>query len=184
MRTDPSIRRRGFTFIEMMITVAVLAIASAMVIPAISNNDDARCVAAARVVLGDLQFARNRAISLHKSHYVRFTAQQYQISDDVGLQPMDHPLRPAENSGKYIMNFGDGGTPSLAGCALGDVMINGVVSTSNTSNILGFNDLGEAFQFDGTSESALTSPATIIVQSGEASLTIQIEPATGDASVQ
>ena len=45
-------------------------------------------------------------------------------------------------------------------------------------------DLGEPFSFDGITSTPLTQPASIIVQSGASSLTIQVEPFTGECSVQ
>jgi hypothetical protein len=127
--------------------------------------------------MADLCYAQNRAIAQQKKHYVRFVGQTYSICDTNALVAIDHPLKPAQSNGKYTITFGDNGTNGLERCAIGTIDFGG-------QTIMGFNDLGEPFAYDGVTETPLTSSGTIIVQSGDVSLTIQIEPFTGEASVQ
>ena len=169
--------RRGFTLIEILIVVVILGIASAVIIPQLGSRDDLKVAAAARVVMADLMYAQNRAISLQRKHYVRFTGQQYSVCDSAALTPIDHPLKPALNGGKYIVVFGSGGSYGLDRCSLGTVAF-------GASTTVGFNDLGEPFAFDGVTETPLTQAGSIIVQSGGFSLTILVEPFTGETSVQ
>jgi hypothetical protein len=157
--------------------VIILGIASAIIIPEMGTRDDLRAAAAARVVMSDIIYAQNRAISFQKKHYVRFTGQQYSICDSSALVPIDHPMKTVLNGGKYTIVFGNGGNTGLERAALGAVNVGG-------TTCIGFNDLGEPFSFDGVTETALVAPATIIVQSGAVSLTIQVEPFTGECSVQ
>jgi prepilin-type N-terminal cleavage/methylation domain-containing protein len=168
--------QRGFTLVEILMVVIILGIASAIIIPGLGSRDDLRTAAATRVVMSDLIYAQNRAIAFQKKHYVRFSGQQYSVSDSIALLPIDHPLKPAQSNGKYLITFGANGTNGLERCSLGDVNFGG-------QKIIGFTELGEPFSFDGVTETPLTQPGTIIVQSGTYSLTIQIEPFTGDASV-
>ena len=76
-----------------------------------------------------------------------------------------------------MITFGPNGTSGLDQVSLGTVSF-------ASQAIIGFNDLGEPFAFNGTTETALNAPGTIIVQSGTVSLTIQIEPFTGECTVQ
>jgi len=169
--------RSGFTLVEILMVVVILGIASAIIVPQIGSQDDLRTAAAARLIIADLSYAQNRAIAQQKKHYVRFFGQQYSVCDSTALTAIDHPLKPAQSSGKYVITFGPGGTNGLEKSSIGTVDF-------ASQTIIGFNDLGEPFAFDGVTETPLMSTGTIIVQSGDIPLTIQIEPFTGEASVQ
>jgi prepilin-type N-terminal cleavage/methylation domain-containing protein len=175
----PRIRRsgRGFTLVEILMVVVILGIASAIIIPGLGTRDDLKSAAAARLVMADIMYAQNRAVAQQKKHYVRFAGQQYTLSDTTALTAIDHPLQPAHSNGKYVVTFGPGGTTGLETCSLGAV-------TVGATTTLGFNDLGEPFAFSGVTETPLTAPATIEVQSGAFSLTVRVEPYTGECSVQ
>jgi prepilin-type N-terminal cleavage/methylation domain-containing protein len=169
--------RRAFTLVEILMVVIILGIAGAIIVPQIGSRNDLRAAAAARLVMSDLTYAQNRAIAQQKKHYVRFVNQTYSVCDSNALTAIAHPLKPAQSNGLYQITFGANGTSGLDQCAIGSVNF-------ASQAIIGFNDLGEPFAFDGITETPLTTSGTIIVQSGEASLTIQIEPFTGEASVQ
>ena len=157
--------------------VVILGIAGAIIVPQLGTRDDLRAAAGARMVMSDLCYAQNRAIAHQKKHYVRFVGQQYSVCDSTALTPIAHPLKPAQSSGQYLITFGPNGTTGLDQVSLGTVSF-------ASQAIIGFNDLGEPFAFDGTDETPLNSAGTIIVQSGTFSLTIQIEPFTGECTVQ
>src|SRR5215475_9916349 len=55
--------RRGFTLVEILAVVVILGIASAIIIPQIGSRDDMKAAAAARVLIADLIYAQNLAIS-------------------------------------------------------------------------------------------------------------------------
>jgi MSHA pilin protein MshC len=170
-------RTRAFTLVEILMVVVILGIASAVIVPQIGSRNDLRASAAARLVMSDLTYAQNRAIAQQKKHYVRFVNQTYSVCDSTALTPIEHPLKPAQSNGLYQITFGTGGTNGLDRSAIGTVDFGG-------QTVIGFNDLGEPFAFDGLIETPLTASGTIIVQSGDVSLTIRIEPFTGEASVQ
>ncbi len=55
--------RAAFTLVEMMITVAVMGIAAAIILPAMSNNDATYADAGSSLLVGDFDFAQTMAIS-------------------------------------------------------------------------------------------------------------------------
>src|SRR6476661_4283988 len=64
--------RRGFTLVEILAVLVIIGIASAIVIPQLATRDDLRAAAAARILVADLIYAQNMAISQQRPIYVRF----------------------------------------------------------------------------------------------------------------
>lgn len=166
-------RTRGFTLVEILAVVVILGIASAIIIPQIGSRDDLRASAAARAVMADLIYAQNRSIAMQKRHYVRFAGQQYTMSDTTALTPITHPVSKMA----YTVTFNAAGTGfdnvSLAGWGFG-----------GTSTIC-FDEMGSPYSYDGINPPvALTGNGTISVTAGNFSLTMTIEPFTGEVTVQ
>jgi len=69
MRARASIIR-AFTLVEVLVVVAVIAIAGAIVVPSITQTGSMNVQAAGRMVIADLLFAQNDAIAKQKSRKV------------------------------------------------------------------------------------------------------------------
>lgn len=65
-------RRRGYTLVEMLIVVAILGIASAIVIPSVGQAGVLRGQAAVRAVVSDLTFAQSDAMAFQTGRAVVF----------------------------------------------------------------------------------------------------------------
>lgn len=63
---------RGFTVVELLIVLVVLAIAAAVVIPSIGTAADSQAISAARVVASDLEIARSLALTTQQPHALVF----------------------------------------------------------------------------------------------------------------
>lgn len=169
-------QRRGFTLVEILMVVLILGIASAIIIPQIGSRDDLVAAAGSRVVIADLIYAQNRAIAMQSPFYIKFTGQSYSIYSAppvVGVQPITHPVTRAP----YTTTFGAQSSP-LSNVALTSESFGG-------PSIVGFDEMGSPFSYDtGTSTAtSLTASGTVVLTSGSSSLTISIEPYTGEVTV-
>jgi prepilin-type N-terminal cleavage/methylation domain-containing protein len=168
----------GFTLVEILAVVVILGIASAMVIPQIASRDDLKVAAAARVLMADLMYAQNRAISLQQYHYVSFSGQSYTIQTKPGatLSTIAHPITKST----YTSTFGtsDG---------LKDVTLN-AVDFGSGKTILAFDEMGipYACSANGATPTALAGTATLVLRNSTNTLTmtIAIERDTGELRIQ
>jgi prepilin-type N-terminal cleavage/methylation domain-containing protein len=63
----------GFSLIEIIVVMMVLAIAAAVIIPNIGSAGDSQAIGAARVVKSDLEVARSLALTTQQPHSVVFS---------------------------------------------------------------------------------------------------------------
>ena len=76
-------KKRGFTLVELMIVIAVIAIISAIAAPNFTTYmAQRRLNGAARMVMSDLIAARQKAVTQNNQFRVIFSGNQYTILDD------------------------------------------------------------------------------------------------------
>jgi len=177
MRHTKSLRA-GFTLIEILVVVIILGIAGAIVIPALSTRDDLRAAAASRVIMADLIYAQNLAITKQSNSYVSFStaSQTYSVCDST-MTVVTHPV--TQNAYTQTLNI-SGGTDGLAQSSLDSVAF--VDGASTTTAIIGFDDLGTPLVYNSGATTTMTS-GKVVVKSGTYKLQINIEPYTGQISV-
>jgi len=69
-------KRCGFTLIEVLLTIAILAIVAAAIIPQLSSDLPERLDAAAQVVVADLEYARSLAVTNNTTYRITFDCDQ------------------------------------------------------------------------------------------------------------
>ncbi len=82
----------GFTLVELIVVIVILGILALMVIPSMSNSDNLKARAAARMVMADLEYAQSQAIVSQRQTTVTFNvaADSYTVSNASG--PLIHPI--------------------------------------------------------------------------------------------
>jgi general secretion pathway protein H len=163
----------GFTLVEILVVIVIMGIASAMIIPQLGSRDDLVVSAAARMMMADLIYAQNRAISQQKPHYVSFGGQQYTVSDTTAMTPITHPV----SQNPFTVAFGTAGS-NLENAKLDSWGFGGPA-------IIGFDEMGSPFSYDGVGTSSLGAAGTIAISnsSGSIKLTISVESFTGETTV-
>lgn len=168
-RIIPCADRAGFTLVEVIIVVVIIAIASMMAVPMFSSATSMQVRSAADIVASDLEYAKSLAITKGQNYSVVFdkTTESYAINDQAGAV-IAHPVKKGFN---YQVNFRD------------DRRLNKVdivnVDFDSTAKIT-FDYLGSPHNGSG---SPLNS-GTVRLQAGGVTITITVEPVTGFISIQ
>lgn len=174
MKPSPAIR--GFTVVEILLVVLIMAISAAIVVPMVGNRDDVVLAAATRKMVADFQYAQNLAIATRASVYIRFQNNQYELCTLSGstFTPITHPVE----KDPFVVQFGADGPANLAKVSMAQPSI-------ATKQILGFDSLGTPFAFDAISltRTNLAATATISLVAGSYTQPINVEPYTGEITV-
>ena len=152
----------GFTVIELLIVVVILAIVGLTALPMISSAGSVQIRSAANMISADLEYARSMAISRGQYFYVVFDEinDSYQIEDQY-TNVIEHPVKKGFN---YVIDFQNDGR-------LNSVDITNVDFNATQRvrfDCLGSPDLG----------------GTVTLQADGHTKTITVEPVTGFISIQ
>ncbi len=179
----PQTIQRGFTLVEILTVVMILAITAAVVMPYLGSRDDIKVSAAARVLMSDLMYAQNRAAATQQMQYVLFTG----LTNPTGYtlygklpaagnaDMLVHPV----SLNPYIVRLGAGGTQSMADVAVAQVNFDGKAG-------LAFDSLGAPWSCDAAGNRAELTNGSIQLTSrdGRVRMTLRVEPFTGELSIQ
>lgn len=173
----PTGRQRAFTLIEILMVVVIMGIAAACVVPQLSSRDDLKASAAARVVMADLIYAQNNAIATQQYQYVAFDIAHKKYSILKQWSPQVFVTNPITKN-DYVTTFSTAATNAMQDMSL-------VSANFDSQAGLAFDSLGAPYSVssDGTA-TALISQGSIVVQAGSDTLTITVEPYTGEINVQ
>jgi prepilin-type N-terminal cleavage/methylation domain-containing protein len=170
--------KAGFTLVEILVVVIILGIAGAIIVPSIGSRNDLKAAAAARVIMADLIYTQNLAITSQGNRYVRFDVvnQQYSVTDSAG-GVIDHPV----NHVPYIQKFGGTSQSSLPDLKLISTTFTGVSGVSQTT--IGFDELGTPLTCNPLGVTETLSTGSILFQAGTYNLKFDNEPYTGQITV-
>ncbi len=163
----PTVVRHGFTMIEIVVVMAILAIAAAIVVPMMSSAGTMQLRAAVNIVAADLEYAKSMSVSRGQRYSVVFdkNTETYWIIDDSGTV-IKHPV----NQGDYRVNF-------RADSRLRQVDV--VDASFNGTDRVSFDYMGSPF--DGTG--APLNSGVVTLRAAGTTRTVTVEPVTGYVSI-
>ncbi len=165
----------GFTLVEILVVVIIIGIAGAIIVPQISSRNDLKTSAAARMVMADLIYAQNLAITKQKNQYVMFdlSTGTYQVVTAPDMSVVTNPVTHSP----FVVRFGTGGGSGLENTQLVDATFLG--QGSATSFTIGFDELGTPLMWPGSDPPVTMTSGSITLQTGTYKLKLDIEPYTG-----
>jgi prepilin-type N-terminal cleavage/methylation domain-containing protein len=161
---------RGFTLVELILVVFILAIAALVAVPMFSSAADIQVRAAANRIAADLDYARGLAITRQKQYSVVFDCANeiYEIRDTAADTVITNPL----DNRPFTVDL-------KTDSRVGGVKID---STNFTTNNVAFDYLGTPLE----DTAQLDEPGIITLESrdGSFSLTVRVEPMTGYVTIE
>lgn len=160
---------QGFSLVEIIVVVVILAITSLLAIPVFGTAADMQVRSAADKIAADLDYAKGLAVTRQKTYTVVFSPSQekYQVQDSSGVV-LTHPLR----NGSFIEDFTKDRRMKKVD----------IVSTTFSGDAVTFDYLGTPYAGTDTS-SPLNAAGRITLQADSFVLYVEIEPVTGYVSI-
>ena len=160
--------RAGFTLIELIVVVMLLAIAAAVVVPQAMDTSDMQAMAAARTTASDLEYARDLAVTTTDRVTVTLdvSGESYVLTNTSGA--IVHPITKAP---AYTVNFA-----TQRGFERVDVE----TASFGSSSAVTFDETGVPA---GASGSPLAENGQVRISAGASSYLITVEAGTGKVTV-
>ena len=92
----------GFTMVEVIVVLIIIAIAAAIMAPQLGTSRDQEALAAARVLTDDLRYAQDAAITRQEPVTVTFDTASESYSLSYASGTLIHPITKAD----YVMQYG------------------------------------------------------------------------------
>ncbi|MCH8150923.1 MAG: type II secretion system protein [Planctomycetes bacterium] len=111
---------RGYTLIELILVMGILALAAALLVPHLVDRDSLAVQSAVRLIIADLSFAQSDALANQEYRRIQFYADGrgyclYRVTDadfadpfDPNLVDYDYLLDPLHAQRDYIVDFTEG----------------------------------------------------------------------------
>ncbi len=170
--TPPCRGRRGFTLVEVLLVVVVLAIVAAVATARIGKTDSQKLIGAAQILAADLAFAQIESITKGEDPRVVVfntpsTAGSVHGYHIAAAATPNTPITNPVGKGPYEVRFGFGRAAPLDGVTIAGQSVGGDAR-------LGFGLYGQLDQ---------TTNATITLACSGKSITLTIDAITGETTI-
>ena len=155
----------GFTLVRVLIVVIVIGIVAALALPMLGQTHTTRLSAAARLLMADLAFAQTESITHPDDPCVVVFDQPANTYTVARASAPTTPITDPADDKPYVTQFGLGRAAELSAVTIGGYSLDG-------DDRIAFGPYGQLDQ---------TTSASITLQSGAHTLTIQIDPVSGEA---
>ena len=164
------IAESGFTLIELIVVMVVIAIAALLAVPMISSAADVQVSSAAHMIAADLEYAKSLAMTSQQNYSVAFDPgnDSYEIRNTDG-NVIDHPLKAGSLFTINLQNEG----------AVKHVDITAADFDSQTA--VTFNYLGSPYS--GTTTANPLNAGTISLAARQFTMDIEVTPVTGSIKI-
>lgn len=157
----------GFTLIEIMTIVAVIAIGSALVMPMFRDQSATQLRSAAQLLAADLDAAKIESLThANDPRLVVFDLENHRYHLAASSDP-DTPITNPFDRNPYRVTFGSKRAAALGLVRIGNLSLDG-------DDQLGFGIYGQLDQ---------TAPATIQLTADNDAITLTLDPATGEVEI-
>lgn len=158
---------KGLTLVELVMVLAVIGIASALVVPTLGNTAMTRLQSAATLLVADLGAAQIESLA-HSDDLRVFVFDTGTATYHIATaSDTTTPINNAVSKNPYSVTFGQGRAQSLSGVNISSVSVGG-------DDQLQFGPYGQLDQ---------ATAATITLTAEGNSITITVDPVTGEATI-
>lgn len=155
-------QHRGFTLIELVLSLAIVSILAALAAPMFGNNESLQVDVTRRILISDLEYAQIIAISHPDEEIAVIFDADGRGWHIANTDTPEIPLRNSVTDEPIALQLGEGPAASAS---------NVIVSTSSENNMIIFDQNGGLSDFTQTVEISITSGETVTV--------VQVSPMTG-----
>ncbi|MFG0256339.1 MAG: Tfp pilus assembly protein FimT/FimU [Phycisphaerales bacterium JB043] len=169
MRTQHPASRRAFTFIDVLVTIAVMLVIAALALPAMSSGTQINISGASSMLASDLEYTQSLSLANPQNPaLIKFDPANDTYWIAFASDPDAPIVRPGTDSEPYSIVFGQGLATAFAGIT---------IDTSDiTADSIAFDSYGRPFD-------PLDNSITLTSMTGR-SITLLIDSNTGFVSIQ
>lgn len=159
--------RSGFTLVELLIVIVLLAIAAGLALPMLGDSKQLQLREAARLLAADIEFARNESIAHGgDTRLMKFDTNNnlYWIAP---ASTPDTPITDVVRQEPFLVAFGAGRASSLSLVTIQSISLGG-------DDELGFDAYGSPDQ---------STTARVTLAAGAATLIVRVAPGSGEVTI-